>query len=315
MPSVFDNPTQLREMLAPPAEVSDEPPCNFPLEFYEQFLREIKRLNIQVITFRDLFEGSDDWDYRSNFPRERAQWKKTRDPRLIYLVIQHDVDGRPHFTQRMVAMEALHGIRSNIFIFRDRGSKTGEIKKYKIDHEFFQEAQQRGFVVGYHQNALHLAKFNMNGAVERFRFDVQYLRTLYDIQFFVPHGGVGREIDGVMCHNLDVPMPPELEGPTGRLRWVYNGYGPEFHQRWSDGGLVKIREPRRVAALDIIRAFLHQLKPGTRSFALIHPQRWGYNVNPTSNPLLAQQPWYQELCAESQRMADDRLVMRTSPHA
>src|SRR5438552_11034580 len=123
MPSAFDNPAQLRDMFAPPPNPSAEPRCNFPLAFYEEFLREIKRLNIQVITYRDLFERSDDWNYRANFPGEYKQWQESHgarptgsiirrmfsammrrpksDPRSTYLLIQHDVDGLPFFTKRM----------------------------------------------------------------------------------------------------------------------------------------------------------------------------------------------------------------------
>ena len=299
METVFDKPARLLELLAPPSDPSDEATCNFPLAFYEQFLREIKRLGIQVITYRDLFDGSDDWDYRSKYPHEFKRWSKSCDPRAMYLVLQHDVDVLPHFTQRMIAMEALYGFRSNIFIFRDRISRLGKRPPYDIDHAFFQEAERNGFVIGYHQNALQLSEFDIDRAVERFRSDVEHLRRLYDIQFFVPHGGRGREIDGVMRYNVDVPMPPELESSAGRMRWVYNGYGPKFALTWSDGGISLLRDHKRTASLDIIKMFLHKLRPGTRNFALIHPQRWGYNLEPGKIPLLAEQPWYQRMCAES----------------
>ena len=312
MPCAFDNPDRLRELFAPPLDPSAEPTSNFPLAYYEHFLREIRRLNIQVITFRDLFEGSDDWNYRWNYRRERRRWKKARDRRAVYLVIQHDVDDRPFFTQRMVAMEALYGVRSNIFIFRDRCGKNGEALPYNIDHGFFQEAERRGFVIGYHQNALQLAGFDMHRAVERFRSDVAHLRTSYDIQFFVPHGGPGHTINGRMRYNLHVPMPPELEGAAGHLRWVYNGHGPKFSRKYTDGGVEGLRTRKRLAGLDLIGSFLEKLRPGTRSWALIHPQRWGYHVDPTRNPLLAQQDWYRRMYAEFGARHPDSVAAATS---
>jgi glycosyltransferase involved in cell wall biosynthesis len=295
--SIFDDPAALRKLCAMPADPSTEPGANFPLGYYEAFLDEIHRLEIEVVTFADLFANSDDWDYRSNYAAEFKHWHKhVRHPRKRYLLIQHDVDNHPHFTQRMVAMEALHGVRSNIFVFNKRYSERFENPPYDIDHAFFEQAQQRGFVIGYHQNALQLAGFDVVRAQDQFRADVAELRKRYDIQFMVPHGGLGREINGRMHHNIDVPLPPEFEGPSGRLRWVFNKYGPSFSMRWSDGGLRKLRDPGKLANMDLIKSFLYQIKPGTRAFCLIHPQRWGFNVQPLQNPVLANTAWYSKVC-------------------
>ncbi len=290
---MFDHTDRLKEIFAPPINPGNEPVANFPLGWYEEFLQRIIELEIQVITYKDLFADSDDWDYRSNYKREFAAWRKTvSDPNKRYLLIQHDVDNHPLFTKRMVAMEAVHGIRSNIFIFRQRYSKTTSDPPYEVDHEFFEEAQRRGFVIAYHQNALPLAGFDPQRAVEQYRSDVEHLRQLYDISFVVPHGGVGVELDGRMIYNLDVSMPPEFEE---NLRWVYNGHSVRFTDRFSDGGLRKTRDMKRIKNFDLVGKFLDHLKPGTRNFCLIHPQRWGYNVDPQQNPLLAEESWYQEV--------------------
>ena len=42
--------------------------------------------------------------------------------------------------------------------------------------------------------------------------------------------------------------------------------------------------------------FLDTLKPGTRSFCLVHPQRWGFHLDTSANPILEAQPWYQQVC-------------------
>lgn len=284
---------RLKGMFAPPANPVAEPIANFPLPWYEEFLQRLVDLEIEVITYRDLFDDSDDWDYRSNYKREFITWRKrVRNRKKRYLLIQHDVDNHPLFTKRMVAMEAVYGVRSNIFIFRQRYSIASEDPPYEIDHEFFQEAQRCGFVIGYHQNALPWAGFDPQRAVEQYRSDVEHLRRLYDISFVVPHGGVGVELDGRMIHNLNVPMPVEFEG---NLRWVYNGHGVRFADRFSDGGLRKTRDAQRIKGFDLVGGFLPKLKRGTRNFCLIHPQRWGYNVDPQQNPMLAEEPWYQEV--------------------
>lgn len=294
--TLFDQPEALRALCLPPDDPLSEPGANFPLGFYEDMLKEIRRLGIVVLTYDDIFEGSDDWDYASNYASEFKHWQKhRRDPSTTYLVIQHDVDNHPHFTKRMVAMEFLHGIRSNIFLFNRRYSRKLSDPDYPVDHDFFRAAADRGFVIGYHQNAFQLAGFDMDSAVEQYRHDVTALRECYDIRYVVPHGGVGAEVDGTTLHNFNVPMPEELRT---NLRWVFNGHGVRFSRRWSDGGLRRARDHKTIRDYNIIERFLQQLKPGTRNFCLIHPQRWGFNIEVDANSLLAEQPWYLQLCRQ-----------------
>ena len=291
----FSDPDALASLYAPPEDPGSEPQGEFPLGWYREFLEVIRERGIEVITYDDLFAGSDDWDYRDHYRSEFTHWRRhRRDPKKTYLLIQHDVDNHPFFTQRMAALEAAYGIRSNIFIFRNRYSANNPDPPYPIDHGFFQAAERAGFVIGYHQNALQLAGFDMERAAERYRADVRALSERYDIRHMVPHGGRGAEIDGVQRHNFDVPMPAELEG---RIRWVFNRYGATFKDRWSDGGIRRSRDAKRIAKSDIINSFLMKLKPGTRNFCLVHPQRWGYHVGADRNPMLAEQAWYRDMCA------------------
>lgn len=277
----------------------------FPLSWYREFLREIRRRDIEILTYRDLFADSDDWDYESHYLAEYEAWLERRDPKRIYLLIQHDVDLLPEFTRRMVALEMQHEIRSNIFLFHERFSRREKTPVYDVDHAFFRGAEAAGFVIGYHQNALQLAGFDLERAVERYRADVAALREHYCIEFVVPHGGMGVVIDGVKRHNHDVPMPPEL---AGSVRWMYNRYGARFPVRWSDGGLRKCRDLERIRRTDLIGVFLDGLRPGSRNFCLVHPQRWGFHVQPDSNPLLAAEPWYRALCERS-----DALIAPSPP--
>lgn len=272
-----------------------EPLCDFPLGWYEEFLREIVARDIEVLTFRDLFEDSDDWDYTNHYRREFKAWGKRRDPQRTYLLLQHDVDNHPAFTLRMVALEALYGLRSNIFVFRHRFTrKEGGGASYPLDLEALQCAERAGFVIGYHQNALQLSGFDFDRAREIYLTDVEYLRQHFRIDFVVPHGGMGAEIDGETKYNRDVPMPVELEGT---LRWVFNRYGATFTSRYSDGGIRKSRDVERLQRSDIIGNFLDGLKPGTRNFCLVHPQRWGKRVCPSFNPILEEQPWHRAMVA------------------
>ena len=130
----IDDRDRLQGMFAPPAKPAAEPIANFPLRWYEEFLNLIVRRNIQIITYQDLFGESDDWEYVSNYSREFGAWKEqVRDPQQRYLLLQHDVDDVPEFTKRMVAMEAFYGIRSNVFMFRDRYLQGIACPPYKVD--------------------------------------------------------------------------------------------------------------------------------------------------------------------------------------
>ena len=295
--SIFADAALLQRVCAPPADVKSEFASVFPLGWYREFLEALRQRDVQMITYRDLFEDSDDWDYKGGYRSEYAHWRKARDPQKIYLLIQHDVDYVPNFTKRMMAMEALYGMRANIFLFNElyQSDRPGPYDgtPYDVDHGFFHEAQRCGFVIGYHQNAFALAGFQIEPAIERFRRDVAELSSLYSIEFFCPHGGPGGEVDGKMLHNHDVPIPPEL---ASRVRWVYNRHGPRFAGRWSDGGIWKLTDPERLQQLDILK-FVESMKPGHRYFALIHPQLWGYNIDPHYAPALGEQAWYRDVCA------------------
>lgn len=284
---------ELKNMYQRPSDLLAEPSSNFPLSYYEYFLQEIKRLKIKVITFDEIFEKSSDWDYENNYPKEYKKWNKSKDKDAIYLVIQHDIDNHPYFTQRMVAMEEIYGIKSNVFLFTERYTSNGPDKNYVINHDFFKMAENSGFVIGYHQNALAMSGFDLFLAEERYRQDVKKLREIYDINFVVPHGGAGTKIDDKPVYNVDVKMPKDFKG---NLRWVFNRYGAKFDKKWSDGGLGKTRDIKRIQSFDLVDGFLHSLKKGTRNFCLVHPQRWGFNVDTEINPLLAEQKWYQEIC-------------------
>ena len=271
----------------------NEPESEFPIGFYEEFLQEIIRRGIKTVTYADLFASCSDFDHLHGFPQEFRQWETVRDPQSTYLVIQHDVDNYPDHTKRMVQLEASYGIHSSIFIFVERATSHGVDCSYQIDHDYFQEMESLGYVIGYHQNALSLTT-NLHDAKERFISDVHTLRKRYKIEFVVPHGGRSVTISGTQHFNHDIDIPDEL---NQSLRWVYNKYGVKFATRWSDGGLRKSRDPDRLANADLVGSFLASLKPGTRNFCLVHPQRWGLNVNDQLNPLLARQGWYQRVLA------------------
>lgn len=294
VPAPFDD-AALRKIAQPPNDPSTEYGCVFPLGWYESLLQEIQQRGIVALTYSDLFAHSDDRDWENCYEREFKHWHEhIRDPQATYLLIQHDVDFVPDFTKRMVALEALYGIRSSIFVFNRfvdeiPADSPYDDSPYVVDHEFFTAMQQRGFVIGYHQNALSVTK-NLEDATQQFANDVMALREHYDIRYFCPHGGRAVEIDGRRLHNFDVPVPDVLRDS---LRWVYNRYALRYSGRFSDGGLRRVNDPQHLQRLNLA-GFLNALEPGRRYFALIHPQLWGYNINRAYNPALSEQQWYQQ---------------------
>lgn len=278
-----------------PQNPSSEPESNFPLAYFEYFLSEVRRRGIITLTYGELFAESTDFDHENFFPEEFSAWEAKKDPSATYLLIQHDIDNHPEFTRRIVQMEKGFGIRTNIFMFTERANRLSTEAEYEVDHTFFAEAESSGFVIGYHQNALSLAQTSLESANGRFLTDVNDLRTRYKVDFVVPHGGRGTVIDGSVKHNFDVPIPVELRDS---LRWVYNKFGVRFHNRWSDGGLRKVQDEARLVQLNLVDHFLRSLRPGTRNFCLIHPQRWGVNVNPRANPMLEKMGWYRKVCRD-----------------
>jgi len=283
-----------------------EPTGNFPLGFYEEFLSYLREEGIVALTYDSLFARESDCDHEAGYPSEFARWNRSRDRRRRYVLIQHDVDDRPDFTHRMIELERRYEIRSSIFIFNRRFSRTDPNPDYDVDHAHLLRAQADGFVVGYHQNALMLAGFDPAAAQEIYERDVAALRARgYRIEFVVPHGGMGVDVDGKRLHNVDVEIPPSLRPG---LRWVYNRYGVRFADRWSDGGLRRTTDPERLARYDLM-AFARAIRPGCRAFVLVHPQRWGWHVDPFQAPLLAAEPWYRAMC----RRYDATHVIRAEP--
>jgi hypothetical protein len=278
---------------------------NFPIGFYREFLEQIELLGIETITYKDIFQHSDDWDYKSFYPNEFKFWKKNRNKNKRYLLIQHDVDLHPHLTEEVVKLEQEFGVRSNIFLFAQRWTIATPNPQYPVNHSFFQKAESIGFVIGYHQNAFQRSGFDLEKAQGVYLEDVNTLRALYNIEFVVPHGGRGLEIDGKKYLNLDIDIPESLQN---NLRWVYNKYGLKFSRRVSDGGLRKCTDKNRLQQLDLVNTFLPSIKLGERAFLLTHPQRWGDQVDPSKTPLLSNMPWYQKVCDRYGVPIDTRKV-------
>jgi len=268
-----------------------------PYRYMADFLGFLNghRDRVQTVTYDDLPWGGD-FDYHHNYPVEWGNWKRelgggTRDSRVIYVLLQHDVDGLPERTMAMLREEAELGLRSNVMIFNRRVDaarlrRNGGVAftDYPIDYGLLRGLQESGFVIGYHMNAFEQAAFDPEGAKGIFESDVAELRARgLKIGYFSPHGGV-RSPDG-RC-NFSVEVPESLKRS---IRWAHNAHSPRFDGNYSDGG---IKSPKDSAKLDL-RGFARGWRPGGRYRALAHPQY--YHSPCVATASLADAQWYRDL--------------------
>jgi len=268
-----------------------------PLEFLVDFLEFLHRNQetVEVITYDDLdLEG--DSNYKESYPSEWENWNRqlrtgVRNPKKIYVILQHDVDARPERTMAILNEEQRLGIPSNVMLFHRRINrrhfqKTGELlyTEYDLDMRALRRFQDKGFVFCYHCNAFERALFDVDKAMEIFEGDVNALRRHLDIRYFSPHGGP-RSPEGKTSNSL--PIPKSLQKS---IRWVANRMTVRFNGFYSDGGP---NSPKRDPSERDLRDFVRSWRPGNRYRVLTHPQ---YYHSPCGvSPRLSEAVWYNEV--------------------
>jgi hypothetical protein len=268
----------------------------FPLQYYVGFISLLadnpKLFNI--ITYDNLhWDG--DYDFRNNYPHEWVTWSKhltkSADKDKIHVLIQHDVDSRPARTFQLLRQEERLGIPSNIMLFNRRIDRpllkrqgTIQYTDYPIDIPYLQYLRTKGFVIGYHTNAVEQAAWSLDQALNTFRDDVAELSRHFDIRYFSPHGGIPGPAG---LNNRDISVPPEL---FSSLRWVHNRFTPRFDANYSDGG---INNPKRDIRERDLRSFVATWTPGHRYRVLVHPQYYDDEAQPAEHLQIAE--WYTKL--------------------
>ena len=282
----------------------------FPFSYLYGFLQFLYNNNnkIKIITYKDL-----DWKPGDNSPEsyreEFLRWINTikqgrRDPNLIYLLLQHDIDASPERAVELLNHELENEIVSNIMIFNKRINrkileKTGVVKytRYEIDQKYFKKLEKNHrFVIGYHSNAMERANYSKESAKEIFMDDVLELRKQYLIEYYSPHGGVPGP-NGL--NNIDIVPPSSLANPP---RWIHNGRSPSFNGYFSDGGIDSINIDPSTRDL---RDFVRRWKPGNRYRVLIHPQYYGHDVR--KSPRLENTEWYESMMAMHRANEDENI--------
>lgn len=270
--------------------------AHLPVGFLAGFLDFLAahRDRLEPITYADLDWG-DDYNGEDRYPEERARWrelsKDLKGAGRAQVLVQHDVDARPHRTHAVIEAERERGIPANVMVFhrrvdRPRLKARGELAltEYPLDGDLLRAAEKGGFVVGYHFNAMERALWDQNRAREIFTEDLRVLREQYTIEFVSAHGGVVGPGDS-RNRNL---VPPDMRALGAR--WVHNGQSPRFTANYSDGGLNGTK--RDPAGRDL-RDFIRTLRPGGRYRVLLHPQYYSDPWEPA--PGLDGTPWYDDL--------------------
>lgn len=263
----------------------------FPLAYYVGFLDFLVRERIDVITYADLPWAASD-DYRLDYPREWERWQAARDPDRIYVLLQHDVDSVPHRSMDIARLEEERGLRSALMIHRRRHNRRilkeqrrVEFTPYELDVTLLQRLErERGFVIGYHHNALEQALWNERRARRGMREDIEALREHFDIRFMSAHGGV-KSPDG--RNNSSVRLSRWLRR---QVRWVCTGHGCRVDGMFEDGGYAAARRPFGERDL---RDFVRTWRAGGRYRVNLHPQYYGEPSAP--DPAYADVAWYREL--------------------
>lgn len=269
-----------------------------PFKYYSDFLKFLSsNKNIEVITYDD-FDWGEDFDYENSYLSEFKSWSRKikegdLDKDKIYVLIQHDVDTAPERTLAVLREEERFSIRSNVMFFNKRVDrryyqKTNILRytDYEIDFDEYNRLQEKGFVFGYHSNALDQAFFDNKKAQKIFEEDVAVLSEKLNsqIRYFSPHGGL-KSPAGFTNNSLPVP-----ESLKGQIRWVANRRTVRFKASYSDGGINSLsRDPSKRDLRDFVRSWC----PGNRYRVLTHPQ---YYTSPCGrSPRLSGVSWYEDV--------------------
>ena len=247
-----------------------------PWAYFVEFVRILQSRGARFITFKEALAGRHD----------RSQ---------LNVILDHHIDTFPIETEAICRWELEQGIRSSVYLF-NRSTRSNVVQGngcYRLDDldvGFYQNLESHGFEIGYHQNAVGLAREELLGnamgsdfsepiqrrAVEIFRDDVREFRRHFDIATFIPHGGG-------QGNYLLIDIPDECKD----LVWVYNNASsspagdrkPDF-ANWTDTAALGVerqviagQRAYHVCRLDNLHVKAYLAGPGLHHI-LLHPGRF-----------------------------------------
>jgi len=267
------------------------PTAYFPLDYLIHLFEYLnKNTQYKIITYDDLCWQNFD-DPEKQYPNEYKKWNEIKDKDKIYILFQHDVDSNPERTELLLKEEIRIGIKSNVMIFNKRVNRQElrEEKKlsytsYNVNSNFLRLCQDKGYIIGYHLNAVEQSLHNLKLAEKIFRNDIKQLKKIYSIKYFSAHGGV-RNNDNINNHSFRYKYQRDLI-------WVHNRISARFEKTFSDGGINNTNKWVNPSSRSLIN-FLKDMKPGRRYRILLHPQYYDKNMKP--NKILENQGWYKNI--------------------
>lgn len=267
------------------------PNAYFPIDYLIHLFEFLKKNNqYKIITYDDLCWQKNDYPEKL-YPNEYINWNKIKDKNKIYILFQHDVDSVPERTEKLLREEIRLGIKSSVMIFNKRVNRT-ELKKnkklsftrYDLDKKFLLRIQKKGFIIGYHMNAVEQSLHNLKVANKIFNADIDELREIFNIKYFSAHGGVTGKNN---MNNYSIKYQYNKN-----LIWVHNKISARFEKTFSDGGINNTNKLVSPDSRSLIN-FLNDMKPGRRYRILLHPQYYDKNMKP--NKILEDQEWYKNI--------------------
>ena len=212
---------------------------------------------VAFLTWHDLLEG--------NLGRRETS-----------VILQFDMDGGRHSMNRLLDAMIEMDLRASIMIHRECHDWY-EYDVQDLDLEKLKRAQEAGWCIGYHNNALgnsqrldRLGDYGsqiMMEASKRFRDDVKRLNEMFDIRTYTNHGG------NVLNRRLDPPAEADVVcvDRTNTELWQ------PIRSMFSDGGFAARPGP--------LHERVELEKPGVHFFR-IHPVKYANFSEPWDFPPL-----------------------------
>lgn len=211
-------------------------------------------------------------------------------PRPNSIVLRHDVDLLPHNSLRFANLQAKLGIKGSYY-FR-------AIPK-SWDKKVIKEISSLGHEVGYHYETMDTANGNVDKAWDQFRYNLDKLRKLTEVQTICMHGSPRSRFDNKdLWKKYDYRSLGIIGEPYFDVDFDHIFYLTDTGRRW-DGWKTSVRDkvPQQEGWIkkglifhstnDIIKAAKENKLPSQIMFTM-HPQRWNDRLYPWTKELLMQ---------------------------
>jgi hypothetical protein len=189
------------------------------------------------------------------------------------IVLRHDVDKVPQNALRMAKLENEKGIKASYY-FR--------IVKDSNDPEVIKKIAKLGHEIGYHYEDFSLAKGDYEKAIEYFKNNLNYFRSLYPVKTICMHGSPLSKWDNrTLWKNYNYRDYNVIAEPYFDIDYNEILYLTDSGRSWNKSNVV-VRDKVKssfsyniISTNDLINKISNNLLP-QNMIINTHPQRW-YN--------------------------------------